>query len=278
MFGRKCINLTLTLRLTLLKSSMSSSWSELVGDAVADRGCSGDWGRCNMFPPPKLSPSWALSSEWSIVVSWLDPSRPWLMSPSGTSMVTGDELLNWELIGWPRSWGRKEAIGRNIEGMKTVWERGDFRQLDGSGLLTIPSDEPNKAFPPDWLITPRLRCSSPCEGALTKVEANEGSSPSTTAFPGTTTLSEGPVSDSSPKWDTTSDTVRAESGSREMGGISNSSSPRLGVWNVWRADGGRRGWKQKWKEKKMEGIARMEEDKRKQDCKKSRWRNKYQFG
>lgn len=65
------------------------------------------------------------------------------------------------------------------------------------------------------------------------MEANEGSSPSTTAFPGTTTLSEGPVSDSSSKWDTTSDTVRAESGSKEMGGISNSSSPRLGVWKVW---------------------------------------------
>lgn len=64
------------------------------------------------------------------------------------------------------------------------------------------------------------------------MEAKEGSSPSTTAFPGTTTLSEGPASDSSEKWDTTSDTVRAESGSREMGGISNSSSPRLGVWNV----------------------------------------------
>lgn len=65
------------------------------------------------------------------------------------------------------------------------------------------------------------------------MEAKEGSSPSTTAFPGTTTLSDGPVSDSSSKWDTTSDTVRAESGSKEMGGISNSSSPRLGVWNVW---------------------------------------------
>lgn len=73
---------------------MSSSWSELVGDAVADRGCSGDCGCCNMFPPPKLSPSCALSSDWSIVVNWLDPSRPWLMSPSGTSMVTGDELRN----------------------------------------------------------------------------------------------------------------------------------------------------------------------------------------
>lgn len=81
-------------------------------------------------------------------------------------------------------------------------------------------------------MTLRPRCSRPCEGLLTYVEAKEGSSPSTTAFPGTTTLSEGPASDSSEKWDTTSDTVRAESGSREMGGISNSSSPRLGVWNV----------------------------------------------
>lgn len=94
--------------------------------------------------------------------------------------------------------------------------------------LTIPSEEPSRAPPPDWLMTPRLRCSRPCEGALTKVEAKDGSSPSTTALRGTTTLSAGPASDSSPK----SDTVSAESGSREMGGISNSSSPRLGVWNV----------------------------------------------
>lgn len=101
-------------------------------------------------------------------------------------------------------------------------------------LLTIPSDEANRVLPPDWFITPRLRCSSPCDGVPTKVEAKEGSFPSTTEFPGTTTLSECPVSDSSPKWETTSDTVRAESGSREMGGISNSSSPRLGVWKVWR--------------------------------------------
>lgn len=84
-------------------------------------------------------------------------------------------------------------------------------------------------------MTPRLRCSRPWEEALTNVEAKEGSSPSTTALPGTPTLLGGPGSDSSPKWDTTSDTVRAVSGSREMGGISNSSSPRLGVWNVCRA-------------------------------------------
>ncbi|TNN49877.1 hypothetical protein EYF80_039919 [Liparis tanakae] len=64
-------------------------------------------------------------------------------------------------------------------------------------------------------MTPRLRCSSPCEGALTKVEAKDGSSPSTTALPGTTTLPEGPESDSSPKWETTSDTLRAESGRRQ---------------------------------------------------------------
>lgn len=116
-------------------------------------------------------------------------------------------------------------------------------------------------------MTPRLRCSNPCEGALTKVEANEGSSPSTTALPGTTTLSEGPVSDSSPKWDTTSDTVRAESGSKEMGGISNSSSPRLGVWNVWRAGEARRGGKARTEEEE-----KWKEDKRKQVCEKLLWR------
>lgn len=102
-------------------------------------------------------------------------------------------------------------------------------------FLTIPSDEPSRAPPPAWDMTPRLRCSKPCAEALTKVEAKEGSSPSTTELPGMLTLLGGPGSDSSPKWDTTSDTVRAVSGSREMGGISNSSSPRLGVWNVCRA-------------------------------------------
>ena len=43
-------------RLTL-KSSMSSSWSELVGDAVADSGCSGEWERWSMLPPPNPRPS-----------------------------------------------------------------------------------------------------------------------------------------------------------------------------------------------------------------------------
>lgn len=104
-------------------------------------------------------------------------------------------------------------------------------------FLTIPSEEPSRVLPPDWDMTPRLRCSRPWEEALTKVEAKEGSSPSTTALPGTPTLLGGPGSDSSPKWDTTSDTVRAVSGSREMGGISNSSSPRLGVWNVCTTEG-----------------------------------------
>lgn len=98
--------------LTRLKSSMSSSCRELVGDAVADRGCSGDWERCNIFPPPRPSPSWALSSDWSMVVSWLVPSRPWPMSLNGTSMVIGDELLNWEPIGCPRSWATQENANK----------------------------------------------------------------------------------------------------------------------------------------------------------------------
>lgn len=113
--------------------------------------------------------------------------------------------------------------------LQQAFAREETDGVKGSGHLTIPSDEPNNVLPADWLMTPRLMCSSPCEEALTYVEANDGSSPSTTEFPGTTTLSEGPVSDSSSKWDTTSDTVRAESGSKEIGGISNSSSPRLGV-------------------------------------------------
>lgn len=120
---------------------MSSSWSELVGDAVADSGCSGDWGRCSMFPPPSPNPSWALSSEWSMVVSWLDPSRPWLTSPSGTSMVTGEELLNWELIGCPRSWGWKEKADKN----KRLWEKTStvWKVLDPS---PSPVTSPTKCF------------------------------------------------------------------------------------------------------------------------------------
>lgn len=94
--------------------------------------------------------------------------------------------------------------------------------------LTMPRLDPSSVPLPCWPITPRLRWSRPCDGLLTKVEANEGSSPPTTALPGTPPV--GPPSDSSPK----SDTPSAESGSSEMGGISNSSSPRLGVWNVCR--------------------------------------------
>lgn len=89
--------------------------------------------------------------------------------------------------------------------------------------LTMPKLDPSSVPLPCWPITPRLRWSRPCEGLLTKVEANEGSSPPTTALPGTPPA--GPPSESSPK---------SESGSSEMGGISNSSSPRLGVWNVCR--------------------------------------------
>lgn len=121
------------------------------------------------------------------------------------------------------------------------WRTQGPRSFKAFALLTIPSEEPSRELPPDWEMTPRLRCSRPCEEELTNVEAKEGSSPSTTALPGTPTLFGGPWSDSSPKWDTTSDTVRAVSGSREMGGISNSSSPRLGVWNVCRAQRGEEG-------------------------------------
>lgn len=60
--------------------------------------------RVRIAPPPRLRPSCALSSDWSIVVSGLCPSRPWFMSGSGTSMVIGEELRNCEPMGCPRSW------------------------------------------------------------------------------------------------------------------------------------------------------------------------------
>ncbi len=82
-----------------LKSSMSSSCKEPAGDGVADSGCSGVSEWCLMFSPPRSS----ASSDWLIVDSWLLPKRPWLMSPSWTSMVMGDELLKCEPLEFPSS-------------------------------------------------------------------------------------------------------------------------------------------------------------------------------
>lgn len=70
-----------------------------------------------------------------------------------------------------------------------------------------------------------------------KAEAKEGSFPPTTGllarlFPTPEALELSACSASSPKWASTSSMVSAESGSKEIGGISNSSSPRQGVWNV----------------------------------------------
>lgn len=86
---------------------MSSSWSDSAGEALADRGWSGDCERGRMVPPPRLRPNCALSSDWSIVVSWLWLRRPWFMSFM-TSIVTGEELPNWEPIEWPRSWSEQQ--------------------------------------------------------------------------------------------------------------------------------------------------------------------------
>lgn len=68
------------------------------------------------------------------------------------------------------------------------------------------------------------------------MEAKEGSLASTTRLLPRLREPEGPPVPSDPsansKWDTASLMLRVESGSREMGGISKTSSPRLGVWNV----------------------------------------------
>lgn len=103
--------------------------------------------------------------------------------------------------------------------------------------LTTASVELRSALPPVWFMTPKLRCSRPCDCVVTYVEAKEGSVPPTTAFwvrPSAPRELPAPpeLSVSSSKWASTSSTVRAESGSREIGGISNSSSPKLGVWKV----------------------------------------------
>lgn len=52
----------------------------------------------------------------------------------------------------------------------------------------------------------------------------------------------------SSKWPTTSETASDGSESKEIGGISNSSSPRLGVWNVCR---GKKRGKIIWEEEKL---------------------------
>lgn len=68
------------------------------------------------------------------------------------------------------------------------------------------------------------------------MEAKEGSLASTTRLLPRLRESERPPVPSEPsvnsKWDTVSPMLSVGSGSREMGGISNSSSPRLGVWKV----------------------------------------------
>lgn len=98
-----------------------------------------------MFPPPRPSPSCALSSDWSIVVSWLDPSNPWPMSPSGTSIVTGDELLNWEPMGWPRSWGRRANRRKGVKSRTdALWDH--FRPLKHLHS-PFPVTTPTECFP-----------------------------------------------------------------------------------------------------------------------------------
>lgn len=58
----------------------------------------------------------------------------------------------------------------------------------------------------------------------------------------------------SSKWPTTSETANEGSESKEIGGISNSSSPKLGVWNVCREKRGKR-----ISEKRRNGILQSEE-------------------
>ncbi len=103
-----------------------------------------------------------------------------------------------------------------------------------SGLTS--AEELSRAPPPAWPIAPRFSCSRPWDPEFTKVEAKEGSLASTTRLLTRLREPEGPPVPSDPsvnsKWDTASLMLRVGSGSREMGGISNTSSPRLGVWNV----------------------------------------------
>lgn len=80
-----------------------------------------------------------------------------------------------------------------------------------------------RRMPPACASAPRFRWTMTWDPELKKVEANEGSLASTTML--LTRLRDPGVS----KWDTASLMFRAESGSREMGGISKTSSPRLGV-------------------------------------------------
>lgn len=233
----------ITERLTCLKSSMSSSCNDPAGDGVVDSWWSGD-----LAPPPRLSPNWALRSEWSMVVSWLCPNRLWFMSFIGTSMVMEGELLKWEPTEWPRSY--KKKIKKNSLSDVPIYtslkillhNKSSFSQAESMTIndhwqkLTTPRVELSSALPPDWLITPKLRCSMPWEDGFMKAEAKEGSFPPTTVllarlFPTPGPLELSACSASSPKWASTSSMVSAESGSKEIG-ISNSSSPRQGVWNV----------------------------------------------
>lgn len=105
-----------------------------------------------------------------------------------------------------------------------------------TGRALTNAEELNRAPPPAWPIAPRFSCSRPWEPEFTKVEAKEGSLASTTRLLPRLREPEGPPVPSDPsvnsKWDTASLMLRVGSGSRDMGGISKTSSPRLGVWNV----------------------------------------------
>lgn len=105
-----------------------------------------------------------------------------------------------------------------------------------TGWALTSAEELSRAPPPAWPIAPRFSCSRPWDPGLTKVEAKEGSLASTTRLLTRLREPEGPLVPSDPsvnsKWATASLMLRVGSGSREMGGISKTSSPRLGVWNV----------------------------------------------
>lgn len=102
------------------------------------------------------------------------------------------------------------------------------------GKVHTKAEELSRPPTPPWPIAPRLSCSRPWDPEFTKVEAKEGSLLSTTRLLTRLWEPEGTPVPSDPsvnsKWDTAS--LILGSGSREMGGISKTSSPRLGVWNV----------------------------------------------
>lgn len=112
---------------TLEVSSPSSSCTELDGEGVADLLPGGDGELWGTLLPPIFNPSWALSCDWLMVVSWPCCSIPGccLMS-AGWPLGRMAAIWGWELY-WAPSGFRISCIYRKKK--KGKWKRIIFTNM-----------------------------------------------------------------------------------------------------------------------------------------------------